>query len=40
MKHFLSVTFVMLLAVAPAALAQKWEVGVGGGGNADRVDLP
>jgi len=33
MKHFLSVTFVTLLAVAPAALAQKWEVGVAGGGS-------
>lgn len=33
MKHFLPVTFFVLLAVAPAALAQKWEVGVSGGGN-------
>jgi len=33
MKHFLSITFVTLLATAPAALAQKWEVGVGGGGS-------
>jgi len=33
MKHFLPVTFFVALAVAPAALAQKWEVGVGGGGN-------
>ena len=33
MKHFLSVTFVTLLATAPAALAQKWEVGVAGGGS-------
>jgi hypothetical protein len=33
MRQFLPVTFVMLLAVAPAALAQKWEVGVGGGGS-------
>jgi hypothetical protein len=33
MKHFLSITFVTLLAAAPVALAQKWEVGVGGGGS-------
>src|SRR6202162_1943761 len=33
MKHLLSITFVTLLATAPAALAQKWEVGVGGGGS-------
>src|SRR6266478_4420238 len=33
MRHFLPVTFVMLLATAPAALAQKWEVGLGGGGS-------
>src|SRR5580700_4096666 len=33
MKHFLSITFVTLLATVPAALAQKWEVGVGGGGS-------
>lgn len=33
MKHFLPVTFFMLLALAPAALAQKWEVGAGGGGS-------
>ena len=33
MKHFLPITFFALLALAPAALAQKWEVGVGGGGN-------
>jgi hypothetical protein len=33
MKHFLSVPFITLLAVAPVALAQKWEVGVGGGGS-------
>ena len=32
MKHSLSITFVTLLAVAPA-FAQKWEVGVGGGGS-------
>ena len=32
MKHFLPITFLALLA-APLALAQKWEVGVGGGGN-------
>ena len=33
MKHFLSVTFLVLLASAPAAFAQKWEVGFGGGGS-------
>jgi hypothetical protein len=33
MKHFLSITSVILLALAPAALAQKWEVGVAGGGS-------
>jgi hypothetical protein len=33
MKTFLSITFVSLLAMAPAALAQKWEVGVAGGGS-------
>ena len=33
MKHFLPVTFFVVLAAAPAALAQKWEVGVAGGGN-------
>ena len=33
MKHFAPITFFVLLALAPAALAQKWEVGVGGGGN-------
>jgi len=33
MKHFLSITSLMLLALAPAALAQKWEVGVAGGGS-------
>lgn len=33
MKHFLTVTFLTLLTAAPAALAQSWEVGVGGGGN-------
>jgi len=32
MKHFLPVTF-LALAAAPAALAQKWEVGFGGGGS-------
>lgn len=32
MKHFLSITFTGLLALAPAALAQKWEIGVAGGG--------
>jgi hypothetical protein len=33
MKQFLSITFWMLLASAPAAFAQKWEVGVAGGGS-------
>jgi hypothetical protein len=33
MNHFLSITFVTLLATAPAAFAQKWEVGVAGGGS-------
>ena len=33
MKHFLSITSVTLLAMAPAAFAQKWEVGVAGGGS-------
>jgi hypothetical protein len=33
MKQFLSMTFLTLLATAPAALAQKWEVGVAGGGS-------
>ena len=33
MKHFLSVMSFTLLALAPAALAQKWEVGVAGGGS-------
>ncbi len=33
MKHFLPFTFFAVLALAPAAFAQKWEVGVGGGGN-------
>lgn len=33
MKHFLSITSLMLLASGPAAFAQKWEVGVAGGGN-------
>ena len=33
MKYFLSVSSLMLLALAPAAFAQKWEVGVAGGGS-------
>jgi hypothetical protein len=33
MKHFLPITFLTLLASTPAAFAQNWEVGVGGGGN-------
>src|SRR6266849_1486676 len=33
MKHFLAVAFFVLLAAAPGALAQKWEVGAGVGGS-------
>jgi hypothetical protein len=33
MKHFLSLMFLALVAAVPAAFAQKWEVGVGGGGS-------
>lgn len=33
MKHFLPVTFLTILAASPAAFAQKWEVGVAGGGS-------
>ncbi|MDP8980006.1 MAG: outer membrane beta-barrel protein [Acidobacteriota bacterium] len=34
MKHFsLALFFVAALALAPAALAQKWEIGVGAGGS-------
>ena len=33
MKHFGSVLFFALLATAPAALAQRWEVGLAGGGS-------
>ncbi len=33
MKHFTSIMFLTLAAFAPAALAQKWEVGVAGGGS-------
>jgi hypothetical protein len=33
MKHFLPFMFLTLLASGPAALAQNWEVGAGGGGN-------
>src|SRR5271155_4207599 len=33
MKHFLPFTFLTLLATTPAAFAQNWEVGAGGGGN-------
>src|SRR5260370_36526021 len=33
MRHFLPITFATLLAMAPAALAQKWEVGLGGAGS-------
>ncbi len=32
MKHFASVTFFMVMAAAPLAFAQKWEVGAGIGG--------
>jgi len=32
MKHFSHIAFYVALAAAPAAFAQKWEVGVGGGG--------
>ena len=33
MKHFASVMFFTLLATAPAALAQRWELGLAGGGS-------
>jgi len=33
MKHFLSLMFLALAAAAPAAFAQKWEVGIGAGGS-------
>ena len=33
MKHFVSVMFVALAASAPMAFAQRWEVGIAGGGN-------
>jgi hypothetical protein len=33
MKHFVSIMFLASLATAPAALAQKWEVGLAGGGS-------
>src|ERR1039458_8829725 len=33
MKHFLPFMFLTLLASGPAALAQNWEVGAGGGAN-------
>src|SRR5438477_11352061 len=33
MKHFVSVMFVTLAVAAPMAFAQKWEVGVAGGGS-------
>lgn len=38
MKHFSSALFLSLVALAPAALAQKWEVGVGGGGSFSTSD--
>jgi len=33
MKHLVSITFLALAAIAPAALAQSWEVGLAGGGS-------
>jgi opacity protein-like surface antigen len=33
MKHFLSLMFLILAALTPAAFAQTWEVGVGAGGS-------
>jgi len=33
MKHFLAVTFITACACAPSALAQKWEIGAGVGGD-------
>ena len=33
MRHFLSITFFALTALASAAFAQKWEVGAAGGGS-------
>jgi len=33
MRQLLLITFFVLLAVAPVAMAQDWEVGVGGGGS-------
>src|SRR5579863_10552832 len=33
MKHFLSLMFLALATLTPAAFAQKWEVGFGGGGS-------
>jgi hypothetical protein len=33
MRYFLSITFFAFTCVAPAAFAQKWEVGVAGGGS-------
>lgn len=33
MKHLASITFLALAAIAPAALAQSWEVGLAGGGS-------
>lgn len=32
MKHFLHIAFYVAIAAGPAAFAQNWEVGVGGGG--------
>ncbi len=33
MKHFLSLMFLALATLTPAAFAQKWEVGFGAGGS-------
>ena len=33
MKHFLSLMFLATAVAAPAAFAQKWEVGLGAGGS-------
>ena len=33
MRHFLSITFLAFTCVAPAAFAQRWEVGAAGGGS-------
>src|SRR5579871_4976948 len=38
MKHFNTVLFLGLASLAPAAFAQKWEVGVAGGGSFSTTD--